>query len=249
MAVQFNDIADYFKSGLSFQDLYKLSNFGNTLLPQNTTHRAQALTVHRKETRGDALLKRRKISMSKMSPYTTPGKQRGEAKPVNDPALEKAVEERRAKLERYQQMKRAKQQAEKEKRKPPFKLGVASAASVVGNGLSRLESSRLVNCTRIGTVEPVNKCNIRETRTVRLRNAKKEEAAAKEIKSNGVAPRGNKRIGTITSTSSESSLASEKSQAHTYSTRSRTNATKEIKSATSSISRKLPQEKKNTGQR
>lgn len=228
MATHFNDIAEYFKSGLTFQDLYKLNNFGNTLLPQNTTQRAQALTKHRRETRGDALLKRRKISMSKMSPYVTPHKK-------NEPAIDKAIEDRRAKLERWQQMKKAKQQAEKEKKKPPFKVGVAAAPAPLDTTHHRFVG----NFSKIGAVEVANNNTIRETRTVRLRNAKKEEEVA----------RGNKKGATLKSTSSESSLASERSQGYTCRTRSQSKALEARNKVESKTFTKKPiQDKKDSKQ-
>lgn len=107
-------------------------------------------------------------------------------------------------------MKKAKQQAEKEKKKPPFKVGVAAAAPPI-------DTTRFLgNFSKIAPLEVANNNNtIRETRTVRLRNAKKEE---------GAAVRGHRKGATLKSTSSESSLASERSQGYTCRTRSQSKA-------------------------
>lgn len=130
MASQFSDLSEYFKAGLTFQDLYKLNNFGNTLLPENTTQRANHLAKHRRETRDNTLLKRRKISVSKLSPYMTPCKSTDTEKvPKLDDKKQKAMEERHTRLQQWRQMKLAKKNLEKEKKKPPFVVGIASAAN------------------------------------------------------------------------------------------------------------------------
>lgn len=129
MASQFNDLSEFFKSGLSFQDLYKIKNFGSTLLPENKAQRVEDLSKHRREARGNALLKRRKISASKLSPYVTPHKKTTttkEKQPLVEKPVQKDMEERLVKLKQWQQMKLAKKKLENQKRKPPFKVGLAS---------------------------------------------------------------------------------------------------------------------------
>lgn len=250
MAVQFNDLGDYFKSGLTFQDLYKLNNFGNTLLPQNTNHRVEALSRHRKQTRGDTLLKRRKISLSKMSPYTTPNKKQSAVKTVKDVEMEKAVEDRRAKLERWRQTKLAKQQMEKEKKKPPFKVGVVSAgvaAPMNGN----LDFSRQINISRWGNVTQMKTFNIPDTKTVRLRGAKKEQSESVSRSNGGrlansTTKTNNKKVTSVSSLSSESgSLNEEDNRTYRCRTRSQTHAmeaknksAKKVKQTTSVVAKK-----------
>lgn len=130
MTSQYGDLSDYFKAGLTFQDLYKLNNFGNALLPTNRTQRANQLARHRRETRGDALLKRRNISASKLSPYVTPCKNKDTEKvPKLDEKTQMAMEDRRARLQQWRQMKLAQKQLEKEKKRPPFIVGSASAVN------------------------------------------------------------------------------------------------------------------------
>lgn len=134
MNTKFNDLSDVLKAGLTLEDLYKLkgnTDFGTKLLPQNAQRRIEECNKQRKESRCNALLKRRNISS--LSPYETPINSR-KIKKENKPDMQGAMEERLAKLQQWKQMKMALKAKEKQRQKPPFKVG--SAAAVVGKGIA-----------------------------------------------------------------------------------------------------------------
>lgn len=222
---------ELFKSGATFQELYKLSNFGKNLLPNNTTQRSQAITKHRRETRGANLLKLRKISISKMSPYITPNKRKIEEKPIIDVNMEKMKQERRERLERYKQIKLLQKKAEKEKKKPPFKVG--SAGIPPPPLISRTGGYHFNSTTKFDKTSTTNfnfsrqeKTAIPETKTVRLRNTSKMETnvVVKNKKEVNLKTSKSRKLNSTSSLNSVDGQSSSK-QTHKYSTRSQTKAT------------------------
>lgn len=116
MNSQFQDITQFLKSGLSFQDLYKLkrtSTFGKTLLTDRTAQRAENLNKRRKELRGDILLKNRGIKDMDVSTSTAKN---------NITVQQIKMEERLERLRKWKEMRDKKKTQLKVHQKPLFKV-------------------------------------------------------------------------------------------------------------------------------
>lgn len=153
---QFQDITQFLKSGLSFQDLYKLkrtSTFGKALLPERTAQRADNLNKRRKELRGDILLKNRGIKNMDVSTLSTTDK-------ITEHQIK--MEERLDRLRKWKEMKDKKKTELKLQQKPLFK--VCHVPSTVG--LPRLEN---VNKTIKGKVIDLEKSKLGTSKLNRTR--------------------------------------------------------------------------------
>lgn len=114
---RFQDITQFLKSGLSFQDLYHLkrtSTFGKTLLPERAAQRVQNLNKRRKELRGDILLRNRGIKDINVSGAST----------TNDKMTEHQIkmEERLERLKQWKATRDKKKIELKVQQKPLFKV-------------------------------------------------------------------------------------------------------------------------------
>lgn len=183
MSFPVNDLSAFLRSGLTLQDLYKmpgLNNFGKNLLPERTAQRAEQLNKRRKETRTDALLKRRNISASQLSPCDTPERFGRRKSPMKNAKIPKSTMDRLEKLQQWRQMKLARQQCEKEKKKPPFKAGTVAPAVCTAGVRSLRSRPTPANTDTVQPVKPRNQKLVEPERSAAVRTKAASLSSIKE---------------------------------------------------------------------
>lgn len=164
MCEQFDDISQFLKSGLSFQDLYKLTRtntFGKALPSERTAKRAENLNKRRKEIRNTILLKNRGIDTKEMNRSMSAATSKKSEQQIR-------MEERLEKLRQWKDMKTKKKLEQQAQQKPLFK--VYHVTSKVG--LPNLEN---VNKTIKGKLFSLEK-----TKSFRIANSKSETTVQKK---------------------------------------------------------------------
>lgn len=125
MVEKYTDVSELLKSGITFQDLYKLkrNNFGKNCLPEAAAQRAENLNKHRRKARDDLMYKKRNIVESDLTLETTLPK-------MPKTQSQKAMEDRLEKLKQWKATKNQLKAKEKLQQKPVFKVFHVSQESL-----------------------------------------------------------------------------------------------------------------------
>lgn len=130
MTQQITSITEFLKSGLSLQELYKLT--ANSLGKTTTKHRAENLKKHRQQVRDKMMYEKRNISQSQVEPDCSKLN-------ATKSMLQQKAEERLARLRQWQVIKNQKKIEEQKKQKPIFKV-----FHVVANALPNIETANKI---------------------------------------------------------------------------------------------------------
>lgn len=184
MVEKYTDVSELLKSGITFQDLYKLkrNNFGKNCLPEAAAQRAENLNKHRRKARDNLMYKKRNIVESNLTPETTLPK-------MPKTQQQKAMEDRLEKLKLWKETKNKLKAQEKSQQKPVFKFFHLSQES--------LPDIETANKTIKG--KPINNDKMK-TNTTSVSNHKystRSNSAIQPASSSSFAPITRKRIASV----------------------------------------------------